>query len=415
MKYLKRFETIAGYNAAKPNLILPNVSLITENNKVEYNPSGVVPPTPSHDYSQDYFTLEAIDNCTFSFDCPSGGISLSTDGGETWTEEYGETAITVSSGAKVLCKGSMEMGGGGESSSSSSSSSEEEGGGKFLTSNSRYNIEGNIFSLYYGDNFTGQTSLVENAFDSLFSEDTYIVSVENLSLPATTLENGCYSSMFYNCTSLTTAPSLPAITLTEWCYASMFEGCTSLTTVPSLPATTLANSCYMNMFNGCTSLTTAPELPATTLASYCYESMFNGCTSLTAAPELSATTLTDWCYSSMFSGCTNLTAAPELPAITLTEGCYVNMFYNCTSLTAAPELPAITLTEGCYVNMFRNCTSLNYIKALFTSTPTTSYTSNWVRGVASSGTFVKNSAATWTSSCGVNTFPCNWTVETASS
>ena len=60
MKYLKRFETIAGYNAAKPNLILPNVSLITENNKVEYNPSGVVPPTPSHDYSQDYFTLITV-------------------------------------------------------------------------------------------------------------------------------------------------------------------------------------------------------------------------------------------------------------------------------------------------------------------------------------------------------------------
>jgi uncharacterized protein (TIGR02145 family) len=50
MKYLKQFETTAAYNAAKPNLILPNVSLITENHKVEYNPSGVVPPTPSHDY-----------------------------------------------------------------------------------------------------------------------------------------------------------------------------------------------------------------------------------------------------------------------------------------------------------------------------------------------------------------------------
>lgn len=47
MKYLKQFQTTAAYNAAKPNLILPNVSLIKENNKVEYNPSGVVPPTPT--------------------------------------------------------------------------------------------------------------------------------------------------------------------------------------------------------------------------------------------------------------------------------------------------------------------------------------------------------------------------------
>ena len=30
------------------------------------------------------------------------------------------------------------------------------------------------------------------------------------------------------------------------------------------------NNCYTNMFDNCTSLTTAPELPATTLADYCY-------------------------------------------------------------------------------------------------------------------------------------------------
>ena len=64
--------------------------------------------------------------------------------------------------------------------------------------------------------------------------------------------------------------------------------------------------------------------------------------------------------------------------------------------------------------MFANCTNLNYIKALFTTTPGTSYTSNWVSGVASTGTFVKNSAATWTTR-GVNGIPNNWTIETATS
>ncbi len=43
---------------------------------------------------------------------------------------------------------------------------------------------------------------------------------------------------------------------------------------------TLANYCYSSMFYGCTSLTTAPALPATTLASYCYSSMFRGCTKI---------------------------------------------------------------------------------------------------------------------------------------
>ena len=90
----------------------------------------------------------------------------------------------------------------------------------------------------------------------------------------------CYASMFYGCTSLTTAPSLPATTLTDYCYYYMFNGCTSLTTAPELPATTLANSCYNSIFQGCTSLTTAPSLPATTLAGSCYSYMFNGCSKL---------------------------------------------------------------------------------------------------------------------------------------
>lgn len=46
--YLKKFETQAAYEAAQPNLILPNVSLTVDNNTVHYNPS--TPPTPSHEY-----------------------------------------------------------------------------------------------------------------------------------------------------------------------------------------------------------------------------------------------------------------------------------------------------------------------------------------------------------------------------
>ena len=168
----------------------------------------------------------------------------------------------------------------------------------------------------------------------------------------------CYSSMFYGCTSLTTAPALPATTLAIRCYSSMFYGCTSLTAAPSLPATTLADYCYFYMFYGCTSLTAAPSLPATTLADWCYYSMFQGCTSLTAAPSLPATTLADRCYSSMFYGCTSLTAAPSLPATTLAKYCYSSMFWECKSLTAAPSLPATTLVGYCYTSMFRYCTKI---------------------------------------------------------
>ena len=181
-------------------------------------------------------------------------------------------------------------------------------------------------------------------------------------------------------------------TLQDYHFSYLFFRCSFLNIDENnkllLPATTLAKNCYYYMFRGCTSLTTAPKLPATTLATYCYYYMFQDCASLTTAPELPATTLADYCYGSMFQGC--------------------------ASLTTAPKLPATTLANRCYYYMFRDCASLNYIKAMFTTTPSTSYMSNWVNGVASSGTFVKNSAATWTSECGVSACPCGWAVRTAS-
>ena len=95
-------------------------------------------------------------------------------------------------------------------------------------------------------------------------------------------------------------------TMSQFCFANLFYQCTSLKTAPLLPATTLADGCYKEMFRGCTSLTKAPDLPATTLVVRCYTSMFSGCTSLIKAPELYATTLTDWCCGGMFSANPNI-------------------------------------------------------------------------------------------------------------
>jgi len=295
-------------------------------------------------------------------------ISYSSDNGETWTTtanqnnktEHLVIDVNVNEGDKVLWKGTATQTGYYD---------DDDYGdyvGSFFSSDCEFDAKGNVMSLLYGDNFKGQTTIEENgAFCFLFydydeEKTCKLVNAKNLSLSATTLTNYCYRSMFNGCTSLTTAPNLPATTLAESCYNYMFNGCTSLTTAPNLPATTLANSCYSGMFGGCISLVTAPNLPATTLANNCYSSMFN----------------------------------------------------YCTSLVTAPNLPATTLANDCYNFMFGGCSSLNYIKAMFTTTPSSSYTINWVYGVAASGTFVKNSAATWTTT-GVNGVPSGWTVETA--
>ena len=280
-------------------------------------------------------------------------------------------------------------------------------------------LTGNCNSLLFGDNAVDNLDLTGKnyAFYKLFSSCTTIRNVSSNFLPATTLANNCYYYMFNGCTSLKTAPRLPATTLITYCYYMMFCGCKLLTTAPELPATTLASNCYGSMFRNCTSLTTAPQLSATTLVKYCYHCMFYGCTSLTTAPQLPATTLANYCYSSMFNDCSKLKTAPALPATTLASHCYANMFEGCTSLTTAPELPATTLANYCYSSMFSNCSKLNYIKAMFTTTPSSSYTSYWVSGVASSGTFVKSTTwdVTATSDNSYIGIPSGWTVELISS
>jgi len=127
------------------------------------------------------------------------------------------------------------------------------------------------------------------------------------------------------------------------------------------------------------------------------------------ALALPATKLTKNCYDTMFTGCSGLTEAPELPATTMVQSCYSWMFENCTSLTTAPELPATKLAEKCYYGMFSCCSALNYVKCLATSISSEdNCTGYWLDGVASEGTFVKASGASWSS--GVNGIPSGWTV-----
>ena len=152
-------------------------------------------------------------------------------------------------------------------------------------------------------------------------------------------------------------------------------------------------------------------LPATTLTHMCYSMMFQGCRGLTSAPALPATSLATLCYNDMFADCASLTEAPQLPATTLAMGCYTMMFYGCTSLTEAPDLPANILVDCCYDSMFSGCSSLNYIKCLATSINGFA-TTNWMDGVAPSGTFIKMSQMhDWP--IGADGIPEGWTVSPA--
>ena len=483
MKYLRKFDSVSDMNAAAQSLDFDFLGLAYNNGVPVMKGTGITPPEPPTPPTPGTSTPFYVENITqepetltiAGYDWSGNDnylevqVEKSTDG-TNWSSlgTTSETQLTMQLQPydKVYLRATTNVW-------YEFQFEQNINHGCVIFGVSK--VGGNIMSLLYGSNFTGNETTFPNGssnnfynlFNDMNDEDGWnrnLVSASELILPATTLNEGCYSAMFsgcislttapalpattlvnycygemfYGCTSLTTAPALPATTLADYCYGDMFGGCTSLTTAPALPATTLAEQCYNGMFTGCSSLTTAPTLPATTLASGCYAGMFSQCASLTSAPALSATTLADYCYSNMFGGCSSLTTAPTLPATTLAEGCYSEMFRGCTSLTTvpsnylpvttlvyycyyamfeectslttAPALPATTLAEQCYTYMFQGCSNLNYIKCLATNISASSCTLDWVRNVAASGTFVKNpNMSSWTT--GNNGIPSGWTVE----
>ena len=117
-----------------------------------------------------------------------------------------------------------------------------------------------------------------------------------------------------------------------------------------------------------------------------------------------------YCFYKLFSGCEALTTAPKLPATMLYQNCYEQMFQGCTNLTAAPELPATRYLAKCYSQMFQDCSKLNVVKVGLTITTSwiTSYTKNWLSGVATKGFFICPDALVSFISRSTSQVPENW-------
>lgn len=256
-----------------------------------------------------------------------------------------------------------------------------------FTISKKCNLKGNCLSILFGDDIENK-SVSKYGFYNLFNGCTTIISVSEDFLTSTKIDTYSYANMFKDCTSLTDIPNL-LFTSASGSYActSMFENCKAITTIPN------------NILSKCKSLG---------WGSYGY--MFSGCTSLKNAPDtLPATSLANSCYQYMFYNCSKLTNVPQLPATTLIANCYRYMFRNCTSLTTAPELPATKLANFCYAYMFDGCKLLNNITMLATDISATSCLNLWVRGVASTGTFVKHPDMS-SLPTGTSGIPSGWTV-----
>ncbi len=201
-----------------------------------------------HDYSQDYLTFKVLTDGTIgwkSFGSETAKtISYSINDGE-WTSITAGSDVTINVNANDV----VEFKGNNQTYAKDKSNySGFEGG------TATFNIEGNIHSLLYGDDFANNNSLTNSTYQfcSLFKKAN-VVSAENLILPANTLTDDCYRAMFSMCETLGNAPALPATTLAKECYWYMFE-CCAITTAPDLLATNLVSKCYGHMFVGCSNL-----------------------------------------------------------------------------------------------------------------------------------------------------------------
>lgn len=214
-----------------------------------------------HDYSMDYLSFRIL-SAGKVFWRSNGNLAKTIEyslNNGAWTSITASTApvsINVSANDVIRFKGTNQTYATSKSAYSGFGQGEAGTSGQATYDNdaAEFNIEGNIMSLIYGDNFVGQTTFNSGTYNfcSLFKK-TKCVSAENLILPANTLTTYCYRAMFSWCTYLTTPPKLPALNLALGCYWYLFEQC-AITTAPDLLAETLVQECYGSMFNGCRSL-----------------------------------------------------------------------------------------------------------------------------------------------------------------
>ena len=262
-EYIKVFSSVSDYNTfkASASYYTPNISYISGIDVVLYNPIIEYLQVPLLANVKNYLTFIAQANGTFQF---SSAVDYSVDNGITWSTLASNTSSpTVAAGSKIMWKATLTP--------------TSSGIGTF-SSTANFIIQGNVMSLLYGDNFPGQLDLTgkDYAFKDLFTGCTGITNAYKLSLPATTLSEGCYKNMFKNCTGMVIAPILLAVTLADSCYSNMFYGCTSLVEAPELSAATLTNNCYEYMFYGCSSLTDIKCLATDITATDCTTNWVNG-------------------------------------------------------------------------------------------------------------------------------------------
>lgn len=280
--YLKKFETQAAYEAAESGLILPNVSLITENNSVTYKPIGSVleklivtydsdgtnPTTLYHmefgpvgTYVFDKVEIDGVEVSVSSLDENYGNYLFSTEG--VHTVEYTlKNALSLENNifqgcysllSAIIPNGVVSIGAFGACDS--------------LTSVTIPNSVTTIgdYGFYYCDELT-EINLgtgIERIETSAFTQCNSLTSItmgNNVEYIGGRVFGWCGNLVRFN-SNTDGVFNLP-YSLTELDYG-VFQGCTSMTNV-NIPSgvTSIGNSSFVDC-SGLTSITIEATVPPT--------------------------------------------------------------------------------------------------------------------------------------------------------
>ena len=225
----------------------------------------------------------------------TGTAEYSTDR-NTWNQFVsGQPTATFPVGSTIYLRGNLSPVVG--------STAQTSGIGTFSAS-AAFNVAGCPLSLL-GSNYSLTDNVPQYSFCALFYGATTLQHVSGVQIPSGAIGSHALWGMFQECSYLIDAPELPSTNVAEYGYSTMFYNCTNLTSAPQiLPATSIYQHGYEYMFYGCSSLITAPAISATSLTGErCMFAMFMSCSNLQNAPELYPTSVTNYQYHRLFDGC----------------------------------------------------------------------------------------------------------------
>lgn len=364
MDELRKFKLEPLYQSFKNNEnTYLHTAYVEADNKVHYYTDEDV-----RDYSKEYFTIESLEDgneikwiSTQATSARYQDISISVDLGKTWNTYKanitGVLVATLNKGDKLFAKGT------------NSGYGTANGQTKFISSK-KFIVYGNIMSLINESTYKTNKTLGSYAFAKAFYQNLNLISAENLILPATTLADSSYSSMFNGCTNLLYSPKvLPATSVPINAYNSMFNNCPAMLTAPEILGTTFAQSAVYGTFNGDRSIKEiklSSNITCTGNTSF-YRS-FQDCASLEKINSKLTLTVSSGsqCFQETFNRCYNLKGPIELHLSGAEYRSFQSIFYSCSSLDNVSLDSTIW-----YQQMFQGCSKLTNLTVL--TSPTTVY------------------------------------------